>query len=180
MVDFAGFGTIVDAVGGIDVRVAKATSSDGAFFGQGANHLDGPRALAYLRQSAGLPRGDLDRAQRQQNVLRALLEKTVANDLSANPVQLFRLLEAVSRSASVDDTIGDGGVRELRNELRGLQPTEMTFLAAPLRGFGQEDSQSVVYLDDKRAIDLWNALRSDSAATYASLYPDNSLGATPP
>jgi len=180
VIDFAGFGTIVDAVGGIDVRVATTTSNDGVLFEQGANHLDGAKSLAYLRQRDGLPRGDLDRTQRQQNVLRALLEKTVANDLSANPLQLYRVLEAVSRSASVDDTVGDGGVRGLRNELRKLQPSEMTFLGVPVRWFGQEGVQSVVHLDEQRAVELWNALRSDSVAEYAGRHPADALGATPP
>jgi LCP family protein required for cell wall assembly len=178
--DFAGIRTIVDSVNGIDVRVANVTGSEGVLFNRGANHLDGAEALAYVRQRRGLPHGDLDRALRQQNVLRTLLEKTIEADLSANPIQLYRLLAAVSRSASLDDTVGENGVAELRNELRPLQPAEMNFLRAPVRGFGQEGSQPVVYLDAQRSFALWNAVRSDNAPAYASLHPDDTLGATPP
>jgi LCP family protein required for cell wall assembly len=178
--DFAGIRTIVDSVDGIDVQVANATSSEGVVFNEGTNHLDGAEALAYARQTRGLPRGDLDRVLRQQNVLRALLDKTIEADLSANPLQLYRLLSAVSRSANLDDTVSEGGVAELRNELRTLQPAEMNFLRAPVRGFGQEGSQPVIYVDDQRADVLWSALRSDNPSAYASLHPDDTLGATPP
>jgi hypothetical protein len=74
--------------------------------------------------------------------LRSLLGKTIDADLSANPIQLYRLVSAVSRSAS-------------------------------------QGSQSVVYVDNQRADALWKALRSDSPSIYASLHPDDTLGATP-
>ena len=66
VVDFAGFRSVVDAVGGIDVGISAATNNDGVDFHQGVNHLDGTQALAYVRQRYGLADGDLDRAQRQQ------------------------------------------------------------------------------------------------------------------
>ncbi len=79
VIDFAGFQSMVDSVGGIDVRVAQTTSNNGVVFHQGLNHLDGAAALSYVRQRYDLPRGDLDRAQRQQNALKALLGKAVEN-----------------------------------------------------------------------------------------------------
>ena len=63
VIDFAGFRSMVDAVGGIDVGIDAPTSSDGVAFHQGVNHLDGRAALAYVRQRYGLIGGDFDRAQ---------------------------------------------------------------------------------------------------------------------
>ena len=71
VIDFAGIQAMVDAVGGIDVAVGTATSNDGVTFRAGANHLDGRGALAYVGPRDGVSDGDLDRAQRQQNALRA-------------------------------------------------------------------------------------------------------------
>jgi LCP family protein required for cell wall assembly len=56
VIDFAGFQSMVDAVGGIDVRVAEASSNDGVQFRKGLNHLDGRQALACVRQRYDLPR----------------------------------------------------------------------------------------------------------------------------
>jgi LCP family protein required for cell wall assembly len=89
---------MVDSVGGIDVRVAAATSNRGIEFQPGLNHLDGDRALAYVQQRHGLPNGDLDRAKREQNALKALLAK--ATQSASDPVALYRLVDATSRTVS--------------------------------------------------------------------------------
>jgi LCP family protein required for cell wall assembly len=180
VIDFAGFQAMVDAVGGIDVRVAEATGNAGVDFHQGLNHLDGAAALAYVRQRYDLPRGDVDRAQRQQNALRALLGKAVTGGMLADPVQLYRLLDAVSRSVSVDDTLSNGGIRDLGVEMRGMRPAGVTFVGAPVRGLGREGAQSVVYLDGPRSAELWTAVRTDGVAAYARSDPGDSLGETPP
>jgi LCP family protein required for cell wall assembly len=180
VIDFAGFQAMVDTVGGIDVNVAKATSHDGVQFRQGANHLDGVQALAYVRQRYELPRGDIDRAQRQQNALRALLDKAASSGVLADPVKLYRLLDAVSRSVSIDDTLSNGGIRGLGIEMSGLRPSGVTFLGAPVRGLGREGAQSVVYLDDARAAELWDALTSDALEAYAQRNRADSLSDSPP
>jgi anionic cell wall polymer biosynthesis LytR-Cps2A-Psr (LCP) family protein len=170
---------MVDAVGGIDVEVAKATSSSGVDFRQGANHLDGARALAYVRQRHGLPNGDLDRAQRQQNALRELLRKAASSGMLADPVKLYRLVDATSRSVGVDDTLSNGGLRSLALDMRGLRPGNITFLKAPVRGLGREGAQSVVYLDGSRSAELWSSLRTGSITTYAGENPADSLERAP-
>ena len=65
-IDLAGFKRMTDAIGGVDVCVRKAPSSDNlnddfsGFHGHpGINHLDGTQALAFVRQRHGLPSGDL-------------------------------------------------------------------------------------------------------------------------
>jgi LCP family protein required for cell wall assembly len=180
VIDFAGFQVMVDTVGGIDVRVAKATSHDGVEFREGPNHLDGAQALAYVRQRHDLPRGDLDRAQRQQNALRALLDKAVSGGALADPIKLYRLLDALSRSMSVDDTLSNGGIRDLGVELSGLRPRGVTFVGAPVRGLGREGTQSVVYLDDTRSAGLWEAMASGSTQAYAEHNRADSLTDSPP
>ena len=98
----------------------------------------------------------------------------------SDPVQLYRLLDAVSRSVSVDDTLSNGGIRDLGIEMRGLRPSNVTFVGAPVRGLGREGAQSVVYLDEARSTELWNAVRTDSIAAYAQRNPEDALGDSPP
>lgn len=50
VIDFAGFRSVVDAVGGVDVGVAARTASAGVTSQAGVNHLDGDAALVYVRQ----------------------------------------------------------------------------------------------------------------------------------
>jgi len=177
VVDFAGFQQMVDSVGGIDVRVAAATSNAGVDFHEGLNHLDGAQALAYVRQRYELPGGDLDRAKRQQNALRALLTK--AGETASDPVGLYDLVDATSRTVSVDDTLSNGGLRDLALQMRELRPAGVVFTSAPVAGLGFEGPQSVVYLDDAAGADLWTAFREGTMTRYVEAHPDEALAGTP-
>lgn len=176
VIDFAGFAAMVDAVGGIDVGISAPTSEFGVDFTQGVNHLDGRQALAFVRQRYGLPEGDLDRAQRQQAALRALLSKAVSTGMLSDPAGVYRLLDATARSVGVDDTLTNGGLRELAFDLAGLRPSDVTFVRAPVTGTGREGPQSVVYLDGARSAELWAALGEDRVTGYAQRYPAETLG----
>ena len=177
VIDFAGFQQMVDAVGGIDVRVARATSNVGVDFHEGLNHLDGAQALAYVRQRHDLPGGDLDRAKRQQNALRALL--TRAGTSMSDPVGLYDLVDATSRTVSVDDTLTNGGLRDLALRWRGLRASGVTFTSAPVAGLGREGTQSVVHLDDAAGGRLWAAVRDGDVAGYVAAHPTETLAGTP-
>ncbi|HKQ42156.1 MAG TPA: LCP family protein, partial [Pseudonocardia sp.] len=172
VIDFAGFRSVVDAIGGVDVGVAAPTSSAGVAFQAGMNHLDGDAALVYVRQRHELAGGDLARAARQQNVLRAVLGKLVGVDV----FRRLAFLAALTRSVSVDATLTNSGLRLLAFDVR---PQQVVFLTAPVRGAGSEGGQSVVLLDDASAAALWAALRSGTAAAYAQQHPDALLGPAP-
>jgi LCP family protein required for cell wall assembly len=77
VIGFAGFRSVVDAIGGVDVGVTAPTSSAGVAFQAGADHLDGDAALVYVRQRHELVSGDLARAARRRNVLGAVPGKLV-------------------------------------------------------------------------------------------------------
>ena len=176
IVDFAGFRSVVDSVGGIDVGIAEATSNDGVEFHAGVNHLDGAQALAYVRQRYGLIDGDLDRAQRQQNALRALLAKVVDTGAFDDPAGLYRLLDSAAQFVSVDDTLNNGGLRSITHRVHQLQPTDVVFLRAPVAGLGREDVQAVIYLDATQANQLWRAVQRGTVADYAEKHADDTLG----
>lgn len=178
VIDYAGFRSMTDAVGGIDVYVAQATETDGIQFRQGFNHLDGAQTLAYVRQRKGLPSGDLDRTRRQQNALKELLGRAVAGGLQ-DPLQTYRFLDALSRSVTVDDTLDSAGLRGLAFELGGLRPARIAFLNAPVAGFGQEGDESVVYLDDSRSAELWESINSDRMGDYLRSHPQAALAPVP-
>jgi LCP family protein required for cell wall assembly len=179
VIDFAGFQAMTDALGGIDVQVARRTSFGTLTFHAGFNHLDGEQALAYVRQRSGLPRGDLDRVQRQQNALRALLSRARSLGMLSNPLRTYDLLDAVTRSVSMDDTLTSGGLRSLAMDLRKVGDA-VTFLTAPVAGLGREGPQSVVYLDPVLGGELWEAFSAGTVGAYLTKYPDRVLPAAPP
>jgi LCP family protein required for cell wall assembly len=85
-IDLRGFVKMVDAVGGVDINVAKPLSDPnyGGFgvgpgwsIEPGVHHLDGANALAYARIRKSTGESDFTRAARQQDVLVALRDRTV-------------------------------------------------------------------------------------------------------
>jgi LCP family protein required for cell wall assembly len=179
VVDFAGFQAMTDAVGGVYVRVKAPTSSRGVHFHAGLNHLNGAQALVYVRERYDLPRGDLDREARQQEFLKALLHQVASSGTLTSPVKLYDLLEAVSNSVSVDDTLGAGDLRSLAWSMRGLRPSGMRFLTAPVSGFGREGSADVVYLDKAGTEGLCTAATRGKVDEYLAHNPDARLASTP-
>ena len=179
IIDFAGFQQMVDAVGGIDLQVTQTNDTTGVRFVGSPTHLDGAQALSYVRQGDDLPSGYINRAARMQNALRALLDKAASSGLLANPTGIYELLDAGSRAVSVDDTLSNNDLRGLALELRALHTSDVQFLAAPVSGVGKQGVRSVAYLDDVRALELWEALRTDSIGAYVQRHPSDTIGHPP-
>lgn len=98
LVDFAGFVELVDALGGIDVRVTETmdVAFSPAFEGEdpvsvtvtpGVHHFDGRTALAYVRNRTGS--SDVVRMRRQRCMLRDLAGE-------ADPVTLLAQFPAIA------------------------------------------------------------------------------------
>lgn len=90
--DFGGFIKMIDAVGGVDIKVARdlsdpgydgyglpgiGTSNNGFAVTKGPHHFDGAEALAYARIRKAVGESDFTRADRQQQVLIALKGKVM-------------------------------------------------------------------------------------------------------
>jgi len=91
VLDFVGFMELVDEVGGIDVDVKEAiwdpsycnttdcSDFTQVYFEPGLQHMDGELALQYVRIRYGS--GDLDRIERQQDVIRATLDAALSAEM---------------------------------------------------------------------------------------------------
>ena len=81
-INFAGFISVVDALGGVDVYSDQAFTSVGSpgyydptTFAEGWNHLDGKSALAFARERHAFASGDIQRGINQMKVIDAMLNK---------------------------------------------------------------------------------------------------------
>jgi LCP family protein required for cell wall assembly len=158
IIDYAGFQHMVDAVGGIDIEGA---------------HLDGPAALAYVSQGTANPAEYRDRLAHQQTAIRAVIDKATTGGLLSDPLKLFRLLDALSKAVSVDETLTSAGMDALGLQMRGLRTANTQFAVAPVRGIGR----GVVYLDDGRSAELWVAVREGTVDGYLRRYPGDTVKA---
>lgn len=104
-VDFAGFQSIVDAVGGVDITTESAMDDDELGMivdGAGEHHLDGETALDFVRarKVEGEAKSDYDRIDRQQQFGMAVLDKIASSDTLTNPGRLNSLADAVHSAVS--------------------------------------------------------------------------------
>ncbi|MFC7221032.1 LCP family protein [Streptomyces polyrhachis] len=180
VIDWSGFKKLTDAVGGVDITIPTTTPrrNGGRQWTAGTHHMDGEEALDYVRERHGLPRGDLDRTQRQQEFLKRVLDKTLSSGNLANPLKAKKLLDTVTATVSVDDRLTDSALRDLMWDMRGVRTRHMVFMNAPVAGFDTIDRQSVVVLDRGAMQPLWEAMRNDTMDVYTAKYPVDRLGDT--
>lgn len=162
ILDFEGFKRVTDALGGVDIKVAESTRDERGSFEAGLQHMNGETALRYVRQRKGLPGGDLDRARRQQNWLRAVMKQLRGRDAAFNVVQLNAVLDTLGDALATDENFTTERMRELIDATAGVGAGQVFFLMAPVKGFGTSaDGQSIVLLSDRKGGPLWTAMRTD-------------------
>ena len=73
----------------MSVTLPNETAAKEYTFHAGVNHLDGITAMYYVRQPSLTQEG---RVLRQQNVMRAILDKISSQHLLTNPVTMYRVI----------------------------------------------------------------------------------------
>jgi LCP family protein required for cell wall assembly len=178
-IDFAGLAQVTEAMGGVDVYVAKTTENGGHTFQQGWNHITGDDVRWYLGQRHGLPGGDFDRVRRQQQFLKAVMSQLISSDTFGDLGRLDRTLRAVGTSVAVDDELSDTGMLSLAYSMRNLDKSGIDYFTMPDAGTGMEGPASVVYMDQTNAGRMWEYLRTDSLGLNADEFTDYRLGDQP-
>jgi len=180
--DFGGFRDVVNAIGATSVYFPFPARD--AFSGlnidkTGCVKLDGDQALAYVRsrhyeykgpkgwQFDGT--GDIGRIQRQQDFIKRIVRKSVADGLT-NPVKAARLIEAGIGNVKVDDTFGVGDMKQLAGQLRDLDESKIAFVA--LTG-------DPVVIGGADVLKLNVAKADDMLATFGATIPGSTATARP-
>ena len=104
LTSFDGLTDLVNAVGGVTVRVDQNVSDHaaGANLHKGTQRLNGANALAYSRARKSLPGGDLTRSKHQGDVLLGGLD-TYQSQLSRNPAALIVWLATIRQEVITSD-----------------------------------------------------------------------------
>ncbi|GAA1311838.1 hypothetical protein Psi02_72150 [Planotetraspora silvatica] len=166
--DFNGFITMSNALGGVDVYVARDVhdSANDITWKQGNVHLEGERAMLFVRQRYGLPGGDFDRIKRQQAFLSAMAKKAISKGTLTNPFKLDAFLQATTKSITVDSEVSIGTLRDLALELRDIRAGDLLSTTMPVAGTGMVKGASIVRLDQDASAALSAAVRDDTLDRY--------------
>ncbi len=106
-INFTGFMTLIDAMGGIDVYSdATFTSDDDFHYVKGMNHLNGDEALSFVRDRHNLADGDSARGRHQMAMIAATVEKiTGSTTLLTNYSKILDSLEGMIATSFTADEI---------------------------------------------------------------------------
>lgn len=167
--DFKGFATITDEVGGVDMYVPQPTRDtfSGLFLPDaGCTHFDGRSALAFVRSRhteirdrgrwrTAASASDFGRIQRQQVFISAMLDKLLGPEL---PLRIPALLRVAKRDVVIDDELSVDDLVSLARAFTSSTPDAVRYFslpATPDRVRGAE----VVRVDRKAAVEVLNAMR---------------------
>jgi len=106
VIDFAGFQTMVDAIGGVPMCLERDYDDEdsGLHVKAGQLTLDGPTALAFARARHDIGDGsDLQRIGRQQDLLAATAREVLQRDVLTNAPALLSFADAATQSLSASD-----------------------------------------------------------------------------
>ena len=103
-INFSGFRTLVDAIGGVTVYSDKAFTAGDVNIRKGENHLSGEQALKFARERKNLRGGDNDRGKNQMKLISAIIDQLSVGNLISNYGEILDSLEGMfSTSMSVAD-----------------------------------------------------------------------------
>jgi LCP family protein required for cell wall assembly len=150
-VGFISFLRITDALGGVEVNLCQATADvkAGIDLPAGEQRLGGGDALGFVRQRDGLPRGDLDRIQRQQYFLGSVARQVLSPGTLLRPDRVLRVLGAVTSSVRADEDLSTFDLARLGLRLRGAAGAGLNFVTVPVADANARvGGASVVLLDE--------------------------------
>ena len=154
--DFAGFATMVDALGGVEV--CSTTPLEDAELGTvlataGRQKIDGATALNYVRARSVTTEGngDYGRIKRQQlflsSMLRSLISTETLFDLSKlNDVVNMFINDSYVDNVKTRDLVGLG------QSLQGMNAGRITFVTLPTTGYPDSEGNEVPRTEDIRAL----------------------------
>ncbi|MFC8665550.1 LCP family protein [Streptomyces sp. NPDC057199] len=169
MADFNAVKTLTTAVDGVDVCVEKAVNDKESKLKlpAGTSKVEGEQALAFVRTRHSFGnQGDLDRIKVQQQFLGSLMRKMASSDTLTNPSKLLKLAEAATKALTVDTGIGKvSTLKDVALELKKVPPKNITFTTVPVRDNPAEKIKATVVVDESRAPQVFQMIKSDTSFT---------------
>ncbi|MCU1646414.1 MAG: hypothetical protein JWN03_6689 [Nocardia sp.] len=178
-IDFSGFESMVDVVGGVEVCTTKPLVDDilgTVLTTPGKQIINGSTALDYVRARhvQGEERSDYDRINRQQRFLSSLLRSALSSKVLFDPGKLNGFIDAFAQHSFMDN-VSTKDLLMLGRSMQKVQAGAITFLTAPTAGttsYGNEiPRESDIKAIFRAVIDdqpLPGEKKSDPVATSAA------------
>jgi LCP family protein required for cell wall assembly len=165
-IDFAGFLQLVDALGGVQLCNHSGRRLDDSYANlhmpPGCQEMNGVKALAYVR--ARHVDSDFGRIGRQQEFIRAVMDKVASKGNLINLPKLFGIADVASDHIRTDHTLGTGEAIGLARRLGRLDPVSVDMRVYPSVGAPPRCAGCAAFVDPlPEARILMRALARDAA-----------------
>ncbi|WEV68781.1 LCP family protein [Bifidobacterium sp. ESL0775] len=167
-IKFNGLTKVVDALGGVNLCYDSTVNDwrSGLNWQAGCHVADGATALAFSRMRYSDPKGDFGRAERQRQVIGAIMGKAFSSETMKSPKKLQQVAKAALSSIEVDKKTNPLTLASMAMAFKAatgkLGISGSVYWTDPnhyVRGVG-----STVLLDDSKNLELFDEL---SAGTHA-------------
>lgn len=161
--DFEGFASMVNALGGIKVCLNEAMVDPDAKLNlpAGKQKLNGKQTLALARTRHAVGDGsDIGRLGHQQVVMSSIINRARSGDVLTRPDRLFKFLNALTSSITVDKGISSiPALTGLAQRARSVDDKNIRFITMP-NGAAPTDPNRVVKTPD--ADTIFTAIAKDN------------------
>lgn len=144
-VDFTGFKKLVDALGGVPMHLDAAIDDKAAKLQLPAGDviLNGEQALGFVRARKSIGDGsDLERIERQQLFLTAMVAKVKNESLLTSPTRLYGILDAATKAITTDPGIGSlSDLYNLLSSLKNIPQSAVKFETVPTKTYAPDPNR---------------------------------------
>jgi len=179
VVNFLGFESVVNALGGVPICLTHPVNDIKSHFsmGAGTHVLNGTQALAFARLRHNIGDGsDIGREDRQQVFMSSVVRTATSKGVLTNPVKLYEVMDAITKSLSVDKDLGSlDALKNFAESLQGMTPSMVKFMTVPWTP--RSDGENVLW-DTARADKIWAAFRDDTPYPPKSTAPSGQKALT--
>ncbi len=165
VVDFSGFRSMVDALGGVTICTPQAINDSKANLHLSAgthDDVNGETALAYARARYSIGDGsDLGRIGRQQALMSSMVQKVTSSAVLTRPDKLYAFLNAATKSVTTDTGLASlSQIASLAQSLQKMPANGVQFVTVPTEPYPANPNR----VQWTAAADtLWQQISTDTA-----------------
>ncbi|MET8083451.1 LCP family protein [Micromonospora sp. NPDC005197] len=191
IINFGGFKNVIDTLGTVKICVSYEVKSKHMSFvdgkpmwnadakktgktmtpvvhKKGCQEMEGWAALDYARQRYGLPGGDYDRQQNQQQLIKAMARKATDGGMLTNPAKLNQLIKAAGKAFVLDT--GGVPIENFIFTMRGVTANELTMLKTNNGSFnGNGNNREAL---NEETMQMFQAVKQDKLAEFVFTHPE--------
>ncbi|MEU7587887.1 LCP family protein [Micromonospora sp. NPDC049230] len=190
IINFGGFKNVIDTLGTVRICVSHEVKSKHMSFvdgkpmwnadakktgkkmtpvvhKKGCQQMEGWAALDYSRQRYGLPGGDYDRQQNQQQLIKAMAKKATDGGMLTNPTKLQQLIKAAGKAFVLDT--GGASIENFIFTMRGVTANELTMLKTNNGTFNGTSNGTEALNDETK--EMFRAVKQDKLAEFVFAHP---------